>query len=101
MNEFVVIFKSINFKNGKLKNWNFENVQNQMVINKIITLVVIFFQIHLSNSQKKLKQNQLDDCKVKILENQSEFDILTKDSVYKIEKWTLKKHNKIKEIIFK
>ena len=33
-----------------------------------------------------MKQNQLDDCKVKILENQSEFDILTKDSVCNIEK---------------
>ena len=32
MNEFVVILKLINFKNGKLKNWNFENFQNQMVI---------------------------------------------------------------------
>ena len=29
---------------------------------------------------KKLKQNHLNDCKVKILENQSEFDILIKDS---------------------
>ena len=35
---------------------------------------------------KKLKQNHLNDCKVKILENQSEFDILTKDSVWNIEK---------------
>ena len=33
-----------------------------------------------------MKQNQLDDCKEKILENQSEFDILTKDSVWNIEK---------------
>ena len=49
------------------------------------------FQMHLRNSQKeKLKQDQQDDCKVKILENQSEFDILTKDSVWNIEKWTLK-----------
>ena len=57
-----------------------------MVIKKFLTLVVIFFQVHLRNSQKNLKQNQLDDCKVKILENQSEFDILTKDSVWNIEK---------------
>ena len=46
MNEFVVILKSINFKSGKLKNWNFEN---SMVIKKILTLVVIFF----SNTPKK------------------------------------------------
>ena len=34
MNEFVVILKWINFKNGKLKNENFENFQNLMVIKK-------------------------------------------------------------------
>ena len=28
-----------------------------------------------------MKQSQIDDCKVKILENQDEFDILTQDSV--------------------
>ena len=38
----------------------------------------------------KMKQNQLDDCKVKILENQSGFDILTKDSEWNIEKRALK-----------
>ena len=38
-----------------------------------------------------MKQSQLDDCKVKILENQSEFDILTKDSVWKIENRALKR----------
>ena len=53
---------------------------------KILTLVVIFFQVHLRNSQKELKQNQINDCKIKILENQSEFYILTKDSVWNIEK---------------
>ena len=57
-----------------------------MVIKKFFTLVVIFFRIHLRISQKNLKQNQLNDCKVKILENLSEFDILTKDSVWNIEK---------------
>ena len=58
-----------------------------MVIKKFITLVVIFFQVHLRNSQKEqLKQNQLNDYKVKILENQSEFDISTKDSVWNIQK---------------
>ena len=61
-----------------------------MVIKKFLTLVVIFYQVNLRNSQKKLKQNQLNDCKVKILENQSEFDILTKDSVWNIEKRALK-----------
>ena len=48
MNEFVVILKSINFKNGKLKIWNFEKFSNSMV-KKIITLVVIFF----TNTPKK------------------------------------------------
>ena len=33
-----------------------------------------------------MKQNQLDNYKVKILENQNEFCILTKDSVWNIEK---------------
>ena len=33
-------------------------------------------------------------CKVKIIENQSEFDSLTKDSVWNIEKKTLKKSKK-------
>ena len=42
----------------------------------------------------KKKQNQLDECKVKILENKNEFDILTKDSVWNIEKWTLQKRKK-------
>ena len=40
--------------------------------------------------QSKKKQNHLNDCKVKILENQSEFDIITKDSVWNIEKKALK-----------
>ena len=61
-------------------------ISNSMVIKKFLTLVVIFYQVHLRNNQKKMKQNQLNDCKVKILENQSEFDILTKDSVWNIEK---------------
>ena len=46
---------------------------------KNLTLVVTFFSNTPKKQSKKLKQNQLDDCKVKILENQSEFDILTKD----------------------
>ena len=83
-------------------NWKFEilKISNSMVIKKFLTLVVIFFSSTPKKQSKKLKQNQLDDCKVKILENQSEFDILTKDSVWDIEKWTLKKSkNKLK--IFK
>ena len=36
-----------------------------------------------------MKKKQLDDCKLKILENLGEFDILTKDSVCKIEKRAL------------
>ena len=35
MNEFVVILKLIHFKNGKLKNGNFEKFSNPMVIKKI------------------------------------------------------------------
>ena len=41
-----------------------------------------------------MKQNQLDDYKVKILKNQDEFDILTKDSVSNIKKRALKRSNK-------
>ena len=40
-----------------------------------------------------MKQNQLDNYKVKILENQSEFDIL-KNLVRNIEKRALKRSNK-------
>ena len=52
-----------------------------MVIKKSLTLVVIFFSSTPKKQSKKMKQNQLNDCKVKILENESEFDILTKNSV--------------------
>ena len=52
MNEFVVILKWIDLKNGKLKYWKFENFQIQWLYKKSLTLVVIFFQIHLRNSQK-------------------------------------------------
>ena len=37
-----------------------------------------------------MKLNLLDDCKVKILENLGEFDILTKDLVWNIEMRALK-----------
>ena len=74
-----------------LKFWKFSKPNGYK---KFFTLEVIFFQIHRRNSQKKLKQNHINDCKVKILENQSEFNILTKDSVWNIEKWILKKCKK-------
>ena len=41
-----------------------------------------------------MKKNQLDDCEVKILENQSKCDILTKDLVWNIEKRALKRSKK-------
>ena len=41
-----------------------------------------------------MKQSKIDDCKVKILKNQGEFDILTKDSVWDFEKRALKRSNK-------
>ena len=41
-----------------------------------------------------MRENQLDDCKIKILENMDEFDILTKDSICNIEKRALKWSNK-------
>ena len=69
-------------------NWKIENLKIwKFQINglkKFLTLVVIF-----SNTPKK--QNLLDDCKVKIFENYGEFDILTKDLVWNIEKWASKK----------
>ena len=42
----------------------------------------------------KLRRNY---CKVKVYENQSEFNILTKDSIWNIEKRALKRSNKFKE----
>ena len=62
---------------------------------KILTLGVIFFKC-IYETVKILKQYQLNDYKVKILENQSEFNNLAKDSVWNIEKWTLKKRKKNK-----
>ena len=48
-----------------------------MVLKDLIALLVnFFFQVNLRNSQKeRMKKSQLDDCKVKILENHGEFDI--------------------------
>ena len=74
---------------------NFEKFQNSIILKDLIALVVIFFLVHRGNSQKGLmKQNQLDDCKVKILENQDEFGILTNDLVLNIERRALKISNK-------
>ena len=96
MNEFVVILKSINFKNGKTEKLKFWKFSNSMDIKKIFSHSHSnLFSSTSKKQSKKMKQNQLNDCKVKILENQSEFDILTKDSVWNIEKWALiKRKNK-------
>ena len=72
MNEFVQHSKRLNIKNWKHK--KIEKFKNSLVLKDLIALVVIFFQVHLRNNQKEwIKKNEIDDCKVKILENQSEF----------------------------
>ena len=93
MNEFVVILKLINFKMG---NWKFEilKIFKSNGYKKISHSRSNLFSSTPKKQSKNLKQNQQDDYKVKILENQSEFDILTKNSVWNIEKWTLKKRKK-------
>ena len=48
MDEFVVILKWINFKNGKLKIWKFNGYKK--ISHSSSNL---FFQIHLRNSQKE------------------------------------------------
>ena len=93
MNEFVVILKLINFKNGKLK-IEILKIFKFNGYNKISHSRYNLFTSTPKKQSKIFKQNQLNDCKVKILENQSEFDILTKDSVWNIEKWSLKKRKK-------
>ena len=52
MNEFVVILKLIKFKMG---NWKIEilKIFKFNGYKKNFTLVVIFFQVHLRNSQKE------------------------------------------------
>ena len=87
MNEFVVILKSIILKMG---NWKIEifKIFKSNGYKKISHSRSNLFSSTPKKQSKKLKQNNLNDCKVKILENQSEFDILTKDSVWNIEKWT-------------
>ena len=63
------IQKNLILKIGNRKG-NYKKFQNWMVIKFLITLVVIFLQVHLRDNQKEwIKLNQLDNCKVKILEN--------------------------------
>ena len=82
--------------NRKRKFWE---ISKLYVLKDLLTLVVIFIQVYRWNSQKeKMKQNQLDDCKVKILESQGEFDILTKDSVLNIEKRALRDVTNIRNV---
>ena len=70
-------------RNRKIKFWE---ISNSMVLKNLISLVVIFYQLHQRNSKKeRMKQNQLDDCKLNILENHGEFNILIKYSVWNIE----------------
>ena len=66
MNKFVQHSKRLNIKmwNWKKKCWEISKLNGYK---DFLALVKIFFQVHLRNSQKNLKQNQFDDCKVKIL----------------------------------
>ena len=70
--------------------WKFWKFSNSMVI-KFSNSSSNLFQIHLRNSQKIIETEPTKLLKVKILENQSEFDILTKNSAWNIEKWALKR----------
>ena len=57
------------------------------------SLVINFFSSTSKKKSKKImKQNQQDYCKVKILENLGEFNILIIDSVWNIEKRALKRN---------
>ena len=40
------------------KKGNFEKFKNSMVINELIALVVMFFQVHLRNSQKRMNEKE-------------------------------------------
>ena len=67
MNEFVGDLKLINFKNGKLKIFKFSN---PMIIKKIsYSRSNLFSRTPKKQSKRIIKQNQLNDYKVKILEN--------------------------------
>ena len=90
MNEFVIHSKDkiLKMGNRKMKIWEISKLNRFKRSSRSRSNI---FQIHLGNSQKEwMKQNQLDDCKVKILENLGGFDILTKESVLNIEKWAFK-----------
>ena len=97
--EFVLHLKRLNIKNGKQKKkiWEISKLNGSK--RSYLSSSNFFYKYNLINSQKEwIKQNQLDDCKVKIIENQDEFDILTKDSVWNIEKRALKRNNNKRNI---
>ena len=70
MNEFDKHSKRLNIKMGNWKR-NFQNFQNPMILKDL--LVVNFKYV-----KETIKKNQIEDYKVKILENQSEFNNFTK-----------------------
>ena len=91
MNEVVLHSKRVNIKNEKQKKefWEISILNGSKRSYRSSSHL---FQEHLSNRQKEwTKKNQLDDCKVKNLENQDKFDILFKDSVWNIGKRALKR----------
>ena len=55
MNEFAVILKSINFKNGKLKKEILRNFKTQWLLKISHSRSNLFFQVHPRNSQKKFE----------------------------------------------
>ena len=89
MNEFVLHSKRLNIQNEK-------QIKKCLEISKLNSSKRSYrsccnlFSSTPKNQSKRMKQSQRNDCKVKILENQGEFDILTKDSVWNIEKRALK-----------
>ena len=93
MNEFVVILKLIYFKIG---NWKMEilKIFKFNGYKKFLTLIIIFSNASMKQSKRIIEAEPTKWLQSKIFENQSEFDILTKDSVWSIEKWALKKRKK-------
>ena len=58
---------------------NFEKFQNSIVLKDFLPLIVTFSKYTKEIVKiERMKQIQLDDCKIKILENQGEFDTLAK-----------------------
>ena len=53
MNESVLHLKRLNIKKGKWKKGNIKNFKNSMDLKFLIALVVIYFEVHLRNSQKE------------------------------------------------